>query len=154
MTLSVGATAPALDVTAHNGEDISLKTLNASGQVVVVFFYPKNETRVCTAEACAFRDAYEDFRDAGAVVIGVSGDKDASHQSFAENHSLPFHLVSDRGGKFAKAWDVKKNFGLIPGRATYVVDKNGKIAHAFVSATDSHKHVNEAMETVKRLSSS
>lgn len=151
MTLKAGSQAPTLDVTAHDGTSVSLKQMNADGQVVVVFFYPKNETRVCTAEACAFRDAYDAFRDAGAAVIGVSGDGDESHQAFASNHNLPYHLVSDKGGRVAKAWDVKKNLGFIPGRATYVVDKTGKIAHAFVSAMDSKKHVDEALATVKRL---
>lgn len=153
MTLAENTRAPALSATTHAGEALSLPTLNAAGKVAVVFFYPKNETAVCTAEACAFRDAYEDFSDAGAVVIGVSADGEDSHNAFAQNHRLPFHLVSDENGAIAKAWGVKKRaLGMLPGRVTYVVNPDGKIVKAFESSFQAQAHVDEALETVRKLS--
>ncbi|MGZ3582091.1 MAG: peroxiredoxin, partial [Ktedonobacterales bacterium] len=92
-------------------------------QAVVLYFYPKDNTRGCTAEACAFRDSYEVFKDAGAEVIGVSSDSEESHQQFATQHRLPFVLLSDRDGELRKRYGVPTTFGLVPGRVTYIIDK-------------------------------
>ena len=85
-------------------------------KAVVLFFYPKDGTAVCTKEACSFRDAYEDFVQAGAVVIGVSSDPVESHQAFASGHRLPFVLLADADGSLRKAFGVPKTLGLLPGR--------------------------------------
>jgi peroxiredoxin Q/BCP len=90
----------------------------------VVYFYPADDTPGCTAEACAFRDSHEDFVDAGALVIGISGDSAESHEKFADKHSLPFTLLSDRGGAVRKLYGVKKTLGFLPVRATYVLSGN------------------------------
>ena len=100
-------------------------------KTVVLFFYPKNGTAVCTKEACSFRDAYEDFFQAGAVVIGVSSDSLESHQAFASGHRLPFLLVADTDGRLRKAFGVRKTLGFLPGRVTYVIDKAGVVRHIF-----------------------
>ena len=101
-SIGVGATAPDFTKTTQNGDTISLSQFRGQ-QTVVLYFYPKDETPGCTAEACSFRDNFEDFVEAGAVVIGVSQDSDESHKSFAEHHRLPFLLVSDRDKGLQKA---------------------------------------------------
>ena len=119
-------------------------------KALVVYFYPKDETYGCTIEACSFRDSYEDFVAAGADVIGVSRDDAASHAGFKAHHRLPFTLLSDPGGKLAAAWGVKA--GLIgAGRVTFVFDKDGVCRNRFESKIRFGKHVDEALEVVKRL---
>ena len=120
------------------------------GKPLVVYFYPKDETYGCTLEACKFRDEYEDFVAAGAEVIGVSRDSAASHEQFKAHHRLPFTLLSDPDGKVAKAWGVRGMLGL-PGRVTYVFDKAGVLRHKFDSMVRFGRHVDEALEVVKRL---
>lgn len=120
------------------------------GKTLVVYFYPKDETYGCTAEACSFRDSYEDFVTAGADVIGVSRDDASSHADFKSHHRLPFTLLTDRGGTVAKEWGVKGTLGL-PGRVTFVFDKAGICKHRFDSQIRFGKHVDEALDVVKRL---
>ncbi len=120
------------------------------GKKLVVYFYPKDETYGCTKEACSFRDAYEDFVTAGADVIGVSADDAASHASFKQHHRLPFTLLTDPGSKVADAWGVK-GLGPLKGRVTFVFDKAGTCQHRFDSQLRFGKHVDEALEVVKRL---
>lgn len=103
------------------------------GRPVVVYFYPKDDTPGCTAEACAFRDQYQDFTQAGAEVIGISSDGPESHAHFAGKHRLPFVLLSDQGGAVRKAYGVSAMLGLLPGRVTFVLDKSGTIRHMFSS---------------------
>jgi peroxiredoxin Q/BCP len=121
------------------------------GKALVVYFYPKDETYGCTAEACSFRDQYEDFVAAGAEVIGVSRDDAGSHKSFKEHHKLPFTLLTDPDGKVADAWGVKKTLGVMPGRVTFVFDKAGVLRHRFDSQLRFGRHVDEALEMVKHL---
>ena len=114
-TIGVGASAPDFTKTTQNGETITLSQYRGD-KTVVLYFYPKDETPGCTAEACTVRDNFEGFVDAGAVVIGVSQDSDKSHKSFADHHRLPFLLVSDRDKTLQKAYGVPKTLGLLPGR--------------------------------------
>jgi peroxiredoxin Q/BCP len=120
------------------------------GKPLVVYFYPKDETYGCTKEACGFRDSYEDFVGAGADVIGISRDDAKAHAGFAANHRLPFTLLSDPKGAVAAAWGVKGVLGL-PGRVTFVFDGKGIVKHRFESNIRFGKHVDEALEVVKRL---
>ena len=151
-SISVGDTAPDFTKRTQKGEAITLSQFRG-GKTVVLYFYPKDETPGCTAEACTFRDTFEDFVDAGAVVIGVSQDSDESHKKFAEHHRLPFLLVSDRDKSLQKAYGVPKTMGLLPGRVTYVIDRNGVVQHVFNSQLNAKKHVQEALDVVKRLAS-
>jgi len=121
-----------------------------AGKALVVYFYPRDETWGCTKEACSFRDSYEDFVAAGADVIGVSRDDAASHASFKQHHRLPFTLLTDPGGKLAKAWGVFGN-AIAGGRVTFVFDKDGTLRHRFDSKIRFGKHVDEALEVVKQL---
>jgi peroxiredoxin Q/BCP len=148
--IDVGDAAPELILSTHTGEQITLADYRGK-KAVVLFFYPKDGTPVCTKEACAFRDAYEDFVEAGAAVIGISGDSAARHQAFASNHRLPFVLVSDKDGKARRAFGVPKSMGLLPGRVTYVIDREGIVQHLFSSQFAADRHVKEALDALRKL---
>ena len=148
--MKVGDRAPEFKLAAPGGKSVSLSDY-AGKKAVVLYFYPKDETPGCTIEACTFRDQYEDFTAAGAEVIGVSTDSVESHAEFASNRRLPFVLLSDPDGKVAKQYDVKGAFGILKGRATFVIDKEGVIRHRFDSAIRVKHHVESALELVKQL---
>lgn len=150
MPAVIGQPAPPLALPEASGEVVDLGRYLGE-RVVVVYFYPRDFTFGCTAEACGFRDSYQDFTDAGAVVIGVSADDAESHQRFAAEHDLPFVLLSDTEGSARKAWGVRKTLGLMPGRVTYVIDKEGTVRHVFDSALSFKKHVDEALAVVRQL---
>lgn len=150
MSIGVGDQAPDFALPAQDGSTVKLSDYRGKKHVVL-FFYPKDETAGCTAEACSFRDNYEDFTDAGAEVIGVSSDSEKSHQRFAKHHRLPFKLLSDRGGKLRETYGVKATFGIFPGRVTFLVDKNGVVRHVFNSQLNPLKHVSEMLEILKKL---
>ncbi len=116
-----------------------------------MYFYPKDFTSGCTAEACTFRDSYENFKDLGAEVIGISDDSRDSHRNFAEKHRLPFILLSDAGGSIRKAYGVKKTLGLFPGRVSFVINKKGVIRHIFSSQARPTAHVGQALNVLKAL---
>nr|HMR09896.1 peroxiredoxin [Polyangiaceae bacterium] len=118
---------------------------------VVLFFYPKDDTPVCIAEACAFRDRHEVFLSHGAQVVGVSGDSLEKHEAFAGRHDLPYTLLSDVGGKVRALFRVKKTLGFFDGRVTFVIGTGGKILHAFSSALDARRHVEESLASLERL---
>ena len=148
--MRVGDSIPDLTVTVETGEQQSLAAIQGS-QAMVLYFYPKDETLVCTKEACSFRDAYEDFVEAGAVVVGVSGDTVASHRAFARHHRLPFTLVADMGGALRKAFRVPRMMGFMDGRTTYVIDKAGVVRHVFTAHFAANEHVTEALAVVRDL---
>lgn len=145
-----GQPAPDFAGQAHTGQRVSLADFRGK-QLVVLYFYPMNGTPVCTKEACAFRDAYEEFAKAGAVVIGVSADAVGRHRAFVASHGLPFLLLSDRDGTIRKAYGVSKTLGLLPGRVTLVIDKEGIVRHVFRSMFSADRHVTEALHVVRRL---
>jgi thioredoxin-dependent peroxiredoxin len=149
-SVQAGDKAPDFTLPAQSGEQVKLAD-RLGERVVVLYFYPKDNTSGCTAEACAFRDSYEAFADADAEVIGVSSDSADKHASFAGKHNLPFTLLADQGGKVRKLYGVPAALGLIPGRVTYVIDRQGTVRHVFNSMTNIGGHVNEALEVVKRL---
>jgi peroxiredoxin Q/BCP len=113
---------------------------------LVIYFYPKDDSPGCTAQACSFRDQFEVFKEAEAVIIGISGQSVKSHKEFAEKHRLSFTLLSDEGNKIRKQFGVPTNLlGLLPGRVTYIADKTGKVIYVFNSQTKATKHVDEAL---------
>jgi thioredoxin-dependent peroxiredoxin len=117
----------------------------------VLYFYPRDNTPGCTAEACAFRDSHEVFSEAGAEVIGVSSDSADRHAAFAGRHDLPFTLLSDAGGRVRKTYGVPAVLGVLPGRVTYVIDRQGTVRHVFNSMTNIGQHVGDALTVVRRL---
>lgn len=117
---------------------------------MVIYFYPKDDTPGCTKEACSFRDSYEAFTDKEIKVIGVSGDDVESHRNFAEKYNLPFTLLADVNNEVREAFGVKGNvLGLIPGRVTYVVDKEGKVIFMYDSQFKASKHIDEALKAIE-----
>ena len=152
MTLAVGDNAPDFALPISTGGALRLSDLTTSqGKTVVVFFYPKDDTPGCTVEACGFRDDYYKFKEAGAEVIGISSDSTESHVRFASKHNLPMILLSDIGGKVRELWGVRRTLGILPGRATFVVDRHGKVRHVFVSQLRVGTHVQRALDTVRQL---
>jgi peroxiredoxin Q/BCP len=150
MTLSVGDKAPDFTLPSETGEPLTLSRHYAE-RTVVLYFYPKDDTPGCTVEACTFRDQYEDFVTAGAEVVGVSSDSSTSHQAFVSKHKLPMKLVADEGGRVRALYGVRATLGLFPGRATFVIDRQGIIRHTFVSQLRFSRHVEEALEAVRQL---
>jgi peroxiredoxin Q/BCP len=150
-SVRVGDLAPDFTIPGENGQIGHLSDYRGR-RAVVVFFYPKDDSPVCTAEACAFRDRYEAFQDAGAEVIGVSADSVASHREFAGRHRLPFRLVSDPEGALRASYGVPKTLGLLPGRVTYVIDAQGVVRLIFSSQLQPAKHVAEAIKILKHRS--
>ncbi len=149
--LTEGQKAPDFTLTDSKGEAFSISDLFGK-KSIVLYFYPKDFTPGCTKEACTFRDAYEVFLEAGAEVVGISTDSVESHEKFADKKDLPFVLLSDPGGKVHKLYDVSpKLFGLLPGRVTYVIDKNGVVVNAFQSQININRHVNEALKIVQSM---
>ncbi len=140
-----------MPATSLVGKDGPIDLRSKLGKPLVVYFYPKDETYGCTIEACGFRDSYEDFTTAGAEVIGVSRDDAASHDAFIGKHKLPFTLLSDPGGKVAEGWGLRSTLG-IPPRVTFVFDKSGVVRNKFDSKIRFGKHVEDALEVVKKLS--
>lgn len=149
-SLKVGDSAPDFTLTSAQGEKVSLRDFKGQ-KSVVVYFYPKDDTPGCTAESCAFRDSYEVFKGAGAEVIGISGDSEESHQKFAQKYNLPFILLSDQGDKVRKLFGVPATLFILPGRVTYVIDKEGIVRHIFDSMLDFKAHVNEAIKTIQSM---
>ena len=146
-TLKVGDAAPDFSATTYDGKRVSLSDYLGK-QGIVLFFYPKDGTSICTKEACAFRDSYEKFTLAGVEVIGVSSDTDESHRAFAGQNQLSFPLISDQDGSLRKSFAVPNTFGLIPGRVTYVIDKDGIILQIFAAQFASDEHVRQAIMAV------
>lgn len=148
--VGVGDVAPDFTLPSQSGAEVRLSAYRGK-RVVVLYFYPKDETAGCTAEACAFRDNYEVFTEAGAEVIGISSDSVKSHEEFAVHHRLPFVLVSDRGGAVRKRYQVPSTLGLLPGRVTYVIDQQGIIRYMFSQQLNATQHVQEALRIVREL---
>ena len=132
--LEVGTKAPDFTLPDQNGEMRSLEEFR--GQKVVLYFYPKDMTSGCTKQACAFGELYPQFREKGAVVLGVSKDSVSSHKKFEEKYGLPFTLLSDPELTIIQAYDVwkeKKNYGQVSMgivRTTYLIDEDGVIVKA------------------------
>jgi peroxiredoxin Q/BCP len=150
--MKLGNHAPNVALHLHTGESVPLADLYR-GRIVVLFFYPKDGTSVCTKEACAFRDSYEKLTDAGATVIGVSSDSAERHERFADQHRLPFLLATDNGGVLRKAFGVPKTLGFLPGRTTYVIDRQGIIRAIFNAQFAAEAHVQAAIDAINALTS-
>lgn len=132
--LSIGTKAPEFSLPDQNGQ---LHTLSSyQGRKVILYFYPKDMTSGCTAQACSFRDLYPQFQENGAVILGVSKDSVASHKRFEETHGLPFTLLSDPELQVITAYDVLKppkddKPSRSVSRSTYLIDEDGIIVKAF-----------------------
>jgi len=148
--IKVGDTAPDFSLPSQSGETVSLQDF-VGKKAIVLYFYPKDDTPGCTAESCAFRDSYQVFQDAGAEVIGISSDSTDSHSKFAAKHQLPFTLLSDTGNRVRRLFGVPSTLGLLPGRVTYVIDKQGVVRNVFNSQFNFKGHIDEALKTLKEI---
>nr|WP_305070888.1 peroxiredoxin [Myxococcus sp. AS-1-15] len=148
-----GDVLPDVTLTGAGNQPVRLKDL-VGQKVLVVYFYPRDDSPGCTVQACGLRDQYEDFVAAGAEVVGISGDSVASHQGFAAKHRLPFVLLSDEKGQAREAFGVGASFlGMLPGRVTFVVDRQGIVQDSFESQLRVGEHVRRALELVRSLAS-
>jgi peroxiredoxin Q/BCP len=150
MTVKVGEKATDFTLPSQMGDNVTLSEYQGKKNVVL-YFYPKDETRGCTREACEFRDRYDIFTRLGAEVLGVSSDTLESHKSFATHHGLPFLLLSDKDGKVRKLYGVPSTMGIIPGRVTFIIDTKGVVRHVFNSQFQPEKHIEEALKVLKEL---
>ena len=139
--------APDFELRDQNNEVFRL--YDHLDQIVVFFFYTKDNTAGCTAEACAFRDQYEMFQEAGAEIVGVSSDDIKTHQDFSQKHRLPFPLLSDPEGKVRHLYGVKKWLGILPGRETFVISRSGKILLRFNSMLNFKQHSKKALKLIQ-----
>lgn len=147
MALKIGDKLPRLTLKDQDGENYHFSRVE--DKALVIFFYPKDFTPGCTKQACGFRDSYEEFQDLGAEVIGISTDNENSHKKFATKLRLPFVLLSDKEKRARKAFGVKGGMmRLIPGRETFVFDKDKKLIHRFNNMGAS-QHIPEALNALK-----
>ncbi len=150
-TVKVGDKAPLFSLLSEEGETVNLCDLIGLS-TIVLYFYPKDNTVICTKEACAFRDNFDEFRNIqDARVIGISSDSVESHKQFSSEYELPFTLLSDTEGRIRELYGVPKTLGLLPGRVTYVIDKTGVVSHIFSSQLNYQKHIEEALSALKSL---
>ncbi|MEN9700212.1 MAG: hypothetical protein RLZZ301_1410 [Bacteroidota bacterium] len=150
-TLQIGDACPLFTLPDANGTLFAVADYIGK-KPLVIFFYPKDDTPGCTKEACAFRDAYADFLELASVVIGISSDSVHAHENFKDKHQLPYPLLSDAQKKVRQQFGVPSNlFGLIPGRVTYIIDLQGKVAGIFNSQTNPVGHIDEALKVLRIL---
>jgi len=153
--LVTGQKAPQFSLPASTGNKVALKDFKDKS-VVVLYFYPRDNTPGCTKEACSFRDLQAEFEEAGAVILGVSTDSLESHDKFAAKYELRFPLLADKDAEVATKYGVwqeknmygKKSVGIV--RTTFVIDKDGKIAKIWPKVKV-EEHADEVLEFVKSL---
>lgn len=148
--LGSGDFAPDFVLKNQHGQVVKFSELRAN-QAVVLYFYPKDDTPGCTAEAKCFRDSYEQFLELGAVVVGISSDSPEAHMKFAEKYRLPFTLLSDSLGKVRKMFGVPNTLMVLPGRTTFIIDLQGQIRHVFSSQVNIQKHISESIRILNQL---
>ena len=147
--LKKGDKLPDIALEDQDGKTLALHSF--IGKPLVIYFYPKNNTRVCTAQACGFRDNYEAFLKSDAEIIGISADSSDSHKEVANRRKLPFILLSDAKKEARKAFGLPSILGLLPGRVTFITDKDGIIKHTFRADFNADKHIEEALKVVQSL---
>jgi len=146
--IAIGDKLPNLTLFDQNSLEINLH--DYIGQPLVIFFYPKDHTPVCTIEACFFDDHLDEFNQLNAKIFGISSDSPASHLGFANKYGLGYSLLSDPNHQAVRAFGVKKKlFGLLSQRVTFVINANGEVAHVFSSQFNGKKHIREALLGVR-----
>jgi thioredoxin-dependent peroxiredoxin len=151
MKIEEGSKLPSFTLPDQHGNLVDMNSLIGTKNLVI-YFYPKDDSPGCTREACYFRDQFEVFNDADAMIIGISGQSIESHRKFAEKYRLTFTLLSDKGNKVRKMFGVPTDFfGILPGRVTYIADKTGTVVYVFDSQSQATKHVDEALRILKSL---
>jgi peroxiredoxin Q/BCP len=147
--LGPGDRAPRFRLKSNKDDYVALDDFQ--GKNLVLYFYPKDNTVGCTREARSFRHAYRAFQKLDAEIIGISSDSVSSHKKFAEDENLPFPLLSDSKGAVRKAYGVKSTLGIIPGRCTFVVNKQGLVVRVYSAQSRPEEHVKEALAALHSL---
>ena len=149
--MKIGDKVPDLELKDQHAENFRFEDLIGK-KAFIVYFYPKDFTPGCTKQACSFRDSYEDFKELGAEVIGISADSSKSHSKFINRYNLPYTFLSDTNKKAREAFGVKPNLlGLLPGRETFVFNKRGELLHKF-NSMNAGRHMPEALTVLKKNS--
>jgi len=143
-----GDVVPRFTATLQDGSTFDSASLLGK-KSLVLFFYPKDNTPVCTQQACAFRDAYEQFARADVEVVGVSSDSPESHRRFAAKHRLPFPIISDADSSLRKLFGVPRALGIFPGRVTYVIDREGVVRLVYNATLAAEPHVRKALDAIR-----
>lgn len=149
-TIRVGSTVPSFSLNDQFGHLFNIDSVKGKKNLVI-YFYPKDDSPVCTKEACTFRDQFDVFTNQDALIIGISGQSVESHLNFAKKNRLNFTLLSDDGNKVRKLFGVPSGLLGIPGRVTYIVDKKGKVVFVFNSQLNGEKHIQESIRILKEL---
>jgi len=147
--IEVGDKVPSFTLNDQNGNEVIVN--NLIGKPMVIYFYPKDDSPGCTKQACKFRDEFEQFKNINALVIGISDDSVESHKKFEEKYKLPFALLADIDNEVRKLFGVSKSMIFLPGRVTYVIDKNGIVQYIFNSQFDAEKHIENSLKKLKDL---
>jgi peroxiredoxin Q/BCP len=145
--ITVGDKVPVFSLQDQNGKTFNIAD-HIGKQLLVIYFYPKDESMICTKEACAFRDSFDDFTKAGALVIGINSGTVASHKAFADHYKLPFVLLSDPGNKVYNQFGIKGKL-FFTGRETFIVDLTGKVFYQYESMMEGKKHAEDALAYIK-----
>ncbi len=148
--LKVGEEAPHFSLLDQNGNSVSFLDFRGKKNLVI-FFYPKDNTPGCTSESCSFRDNYAGFCALNTQVLGISDDSVQSHEWFAAEHRLPYPVLSDEGGKVRKSFGLNRFLGILPPRASFVIDQKGIICHVFSSQVQISRHIDETLQAVQLL---
>lgn len=150
--VQIGDKCPSFSLPDQNGNTVNVGDFIGK-KILVIYFYPADDSAVCTAEACSFRDSYEDFESLGAEVIGISGDSIESHEKFAAKHRLNFTLLADTDKQVRKLFGVRRGpFGLWEGRTTYIIDRAGIVRGMYSGILQSDQHIEAAKKTIQELS--
>lgn len=148
MALKIGTVAPDFSLKGTSGLELNLKK-DLAGKSFILYFYPKDFTPGCTAEACEFRDQFEAFRNLDVPVFGISRDNLETHEKFKKTHRLPFELLADESGKVCKAYDALIPLVKMPKRVTYLIDSEFKIAGVFQDMFESKKHIENMLKKLQ-----
>ena len=149
MALTEGMKAPDFTLPDENGDEFHLYSELKKGPLVI-YFFPRDFTSGCTAEACEFRDNYDLFAKKGIRIAGISTDDAERHISFKQKHSLPFQLLTDSGHRTADMFGVRRSLGIIPGRATFLIGRDGTVLHVFSSQLEPKRHIAETLKAMER----
>jgi len=150
--LTIGSLAPDFTLNSNLGTVFNLKK-SLGKKIIVLFFYPKNNTPGCTKESIMFRDSFHQFQNYNAELIGISSDTVESHCDFISKYNLPFILLSDPNNKVRKLYSSYFFLNLFPGRDTFIIDQNGVIQYIFSSQFKINQHIIKALKIVKKLKS-
>lgn len=149
MALQIGQKAPDFKLHSTSGQILRMSE-NLKGKAFILYFYPKDFTRGCTAEACEFRDQFEAFRNLDVPVYGVSRDDIPTHEKFKKAYKLPFDLLSDPDGKVCKSYDALIPLIKMPKRVTYLIDDKHEIAGVFSDMFESKGHIESMLSKLKK----